>query len=102
MRLLWTPEAVGDLDKIYEFYADKNLRAAAVIYNSILDDAEILKTHPYIAQLEPFLDDLPQKYRSLIVAKGRFKVTYFVAHEKINVVYVWSCRQNPQETLNIL
>ena len=42
------------------------------------------------------LDDLPQKYRSLVVSKGRFKVTYFVAHERINIVYVWSCRQNPQ------
>jgi len=97
MRIFWTPDAVNDLDKIYEFYAVKNLRAAAIIYNSILDDAEILKTNPFIAKIEPSLDDLPQKYRSLIVSKGRFKVTYFVAHERINVVYVWSCRQNPQE-----
>ena len=49
MRLLWTQEAVGD-----DFYAAKNLRAAAVIYNSILDDAEILKTNLYIAQIDLF------------------------------------------------
>jgi len=97
MRLFWTPEAVNDLNKIYDFYAVKNLKAAALIYNSILDDAEILKTNPYIAPIDPFLDDLPQKYRSLVVSKGRFKVTYFIHFERINVVYVWSCRQNPQE-----
>ena len=96
MRLIWTPEAVSDLNKIYDFYAAKNLRAAAVIYNSILDDVEKLKTNPYMAQIEPSLDDLPQKFRSLVASKSRFKVTYFVAHDRVNIVYVWSCRQNPQ------
>jgi len=74
MRIFWMPDAVNDLDKIYEFYAVKNLKAAAIIYNSILDDAEILKTNPFIAKIEPPLDDLPQKYRSLIVSKGRLKL----------------------------
>ena len=96
MRLIWAPEAVHELNQIYDFYAAKNLRAAAVIYNSILNDAERLKTNPYSAQIDPLLDDLPQKYRSLVVSKGRFKVTYFIAHEIICIVYVWSCRQNPQ------
>ena len=97
MKILWTPEAVNDLNRIYDFYAEKSLKAAAMLYNSILDDVEILKVNPYIAPIEPMLDDLPQKFRSLVVSNGRFKVTYFVAHERINVVYVWSCYQNPQE-----
>jgi plasmid stabilization system protein ParE len=97
MRLIWTPEAVSDLNRIYEFYAAKNLRAAAVTYNSVLDSVEKFKTSPHMASTEQLLDDLPQKFRSMLVSKGRFKAIYFVDDGKINIVYIWNCRQNPQK-----
>jgi len=53
MRLLWYSDAVADLDEIYEYYYDLNPRAAAMLFNNILKDAEVLLIQPFIAPIEP-------------------------------------------------
>jgi plasmid stabilization system protein ParE len=40
MKLVWSYQAARDLDGIYEYYAAKNIRAAARIYNSVIDATE--------------------------------------------------------------
>ncbi len=97
MKLVWTPESVKDLDKIYDYYATKSLRAAAILYNSIIDEAEILKSQPYIAAIEQLSNELPQTFRSLLVSKCKFKVIYYVKDDEIHIVYVWNCRQSPKK-----
>jgi plasmid stabilization system protein ParE len=94
MRLLWYSDAAADLDEIYDYYVTLNPRNAAMLYNSILDDSEILCTHPCIAPIEPLLKDLPEKYRSLIVAKGRYKLVYYIENESVFVVQVFACQRN--------
>ena len=59
MIVQWYSEALDDLNLIYEFYCTDSPRAVALLYNQVLDDVEILKSHPYIAAIEPFLDDWP-------------------------------------------
>ena len=44
MNVKWSAVAVQDLDEIYDFYAEKSLQVAVNLYNSIIDEAEILKT----------------------------------------------------------
>ena len=56
-----------DLEEIFDYYVTLNPRASALLYNSILDEPEILRTHPRIAQKEPYLEGLPTEYRSLVV-----------------------------------
>ena len=84
MKLLWLPDAVGDLDGIYDYYVIRNPRVAAMLYNKILDDAQILRTNPCIAPKDPSLEDAPHEYRSLVVAKGKYKLTYTILKEKID------------------
>jgi len=96
MTVKWYIEALGDLDKIYAYYVKKNPRAAAMLYNKILDDVEILKTQPYVAAVEQLLADLPEGYRSLIAAKGKYKVVYFIHNETVLIVQVFDCRRNPK------
>jgi plasmid stabilization system protein ParE len=78
MKLLWFPDAVSDLDDIYDYYVVRNPCAASVLYNKILDDAQILRTNPRIAPKEPSLEDASREYRSLVVAKGKYKLIYFI------------------------
>ena len=93
MTVKWYIEAVGDLDKIYDYYVKKNPRAAAMLYNKILDYVEILKTQPYIAAVEQMLIGCPEGYRSLVV--GNYKVVYFIKDDLVLIVLVFDCRQNP-------
>ena len=93
MTVKWYKEATGDLDKIYDYYVTKSPRAAAKLYNKILDDVEILKTQPYAALVEQMLIDLPEGYRSLVV--GNYKVVYFIKDDLVLIVQIFDCRQNP-------
>lgn len=93
MTIKWYVEAVADIGKIYDYYVTKNPRAAAMLYNRILDDVEILKRQPYIAAVEQMLLDCPEGYRSLVV--GNYKVIYFIKDDLVLIVQVFDCRQNP-------
>jgi len=95
MTVKWFVAASGDLDKIYDYYVKLNARAAAILYNRILDETKILKTNPYIAAIEQSLIDCSEEYRSLIVAKGRYQVVYFIKNNTVLIVQVFDCRQAP-------
>ena len=95
MIVKWYVEAVADLDKIYDYYVKKSPRAAALLYNKILDDTDILATQPYIAAVEQILEGYPENYRSLVVANGKYKVVYFIKNDTVLIVQVFNCRRNP-------
>ena len=93
MIVKWYREAAADLDKIYDYYVAKDPRAAALLYNKILDDVEILKTQPYVAAIEQMLVDCQESYRSLVVEN--YKVVYFIKDDFVLIVQVFDCRQTP-------
>jgi len=93
MTVKWYAEAVGDLDKIYNYYEKLNPRAAAILYNKFLDAVEILKTQPYASALEQTLVDFSESYRSLIVEN--YKLVYFIKNDTVLIVQVFDCRQAP-------
>ena len=90
MKLIFSPEAQEDLDNIYHYYAELNEIYAADLYNDILDEADMLRSFPLMAQTEEF----PEAYRSLLIRRT-YKVVYFIEENCINVVAVFDCRQNP-------
>ena len=95
MTIKWYSEALDDLDQIYEFYEMKNPKAAVLLCNEILDDADILQTHPYyIEPIEQALDDCQEGYRSLVAAKGRYKIVYYVVGDSVFIVQILSRRQD--------
>ena len=98
MTIKWYIEAVGDLDKIYGYYVTKNPRAAAMLYNKILDAVEILKTQPYAAAVEQMLIGCIENYRSLVVEN--YKVVYFIKDDLVLIVQIFDCRQNPIKLKN--
>ena len=93
MKVKWFIEATSDLDKIYDYYVKKNSRAAAILYNKILDDVENLETQPYVAAVEQMLIDCPEGYRSLVIEN--YKVVYFIKDNFVLIVQIFDCRQNP-------
>ena len=93
MTIKWYLKAVGDLDKIYDYYLTKSPRVAATLYNKFLDAVEMLKTQPYAAPVEQMLIGYSEDYRSLVV--GNYKVVYFVKDDLVLIVQIFDCRQNP-------
>jgi len=95
MHLMWLPNALADLNEIYDYYLIFNQKIAVGIYNKILDEAELLPTYPRIAPREPLLEDAEEEIRSLVVADGKYKLIYSIDDKSVVIIGVFSCRQNP-------
>lgn len=96
-KIIWYSEALEDLESIYKYYFDKSPRVADDMYNSIVAETRYLKEFPYIAPIEPYLEDKELEFRSLVTKDGLFKIIYFVADFIIVIYRVWDCRQDPDK-----
>ncbi len=101
MNLLFFPNALRQLEDIYDYLRQFNPRAAARIHNSLLDDIERLTSQPLLGYVEPLLDDLPGGYRSLLVGK-RHKALYRIEGDTIMVITIHDCRRNPARLRKLL
>ncbi len=88
--VLWTNEALNDLDLIYEFYIKISAKVAKEIIAEI-----ILKTGELRFAEQYQMDDLNPKYRRIIVK--HYKVLYKLIKNTIFVIAVFDCRRNPKD-----
>ena len=95
--IVWSPNALQDMEELYDFYAEKNLNAAARIHNQIIDEVVLLENNPMLGALEETLKHRVKAYRSLVVSNGRFKALYFIENETIFIAGIWNCKQNPEK-----
>ncbi|MCC8142583.1 MAG: type II toxin-antitoxin system RelE/ParE family toxin [Tannerellaceae bacterium] len=95
MKIVWTDLALEDLEQLFEFYKKENPDRAVRIYNTIVEQVDILADFPNLAQIEPLLGEQPVTFRSLVTFSGLIKVIYYVKDENINITHIWDCRRNP-------
>jgi plasmid stabilization system protein ParE len=97
MKVILLPKALSRLDEIFDWIKiTNNENSAAKVYNSILDELEVLERQPKMAAIESILEDLPKQFRSLIVNR-KYKAVYYIEEQKdtVFVATIWDCRQNP-------
>jgi plasmid stabilization system protein ParE len=95
MVIVWTDKAKQHLKNIFDFYVETAGRKIAIkIVTDIKVATKPLTKFPQMAAVEPFLSDLPEKFRSLVVSK-HYKVIYYMDNEAVHILAVWDCRQNP-------
>ena len=68
---------------------------AARLYNSLIDEADILAIQPKTGAAERLLAHIPGQYRSLL-ADRRHKLVYTIEGDDIVIHAVWDCRQSPE------
>ncbi|MDR1436641.1 MAG: type II toxin-antitoxin system RelE/ParE family toxin [Candidatus Symbiothrix sp.] len=96
MVIKWTNKASLRLQSIHDYYQEvSNGKVAKNIIKEILNATKILSKYPQIAAVEPYLNNSPQVYRSLVV-KPDYKIIYFIDGENIVIATIWNCRQNPE------
>ena len=96
-EIIWSPDARNDLKKIYVFYSEKSRNAANRIVSDINSKTLLLINQPFIAAIEPLLEDDPKGFCSLLAFKGKFKILYYIEFKCVNIVYIWNCKQDPQK-----
>ena len=92
----WTQIAEDKLDDIFYYYKLKaSLNVVQNLVNGIVDTTIDLNKNPQIGQREILLKDRFQEFRYLIYKN--YKIIYWINENKnrIEIVNVFDCRQNP-------
>lgn len=92
LQLVFLPAARADLERVYNFLAVVNLRAAKQVLQSIRRDAELLRRHPDIGR--PV--EGREHYREWIVrlGTGGYAMRYRVENDTLFIMRLWHSRED--------
>jgi len=94
VRITYSPEAVGDLQRVVEFIEPKNPFAARRIAIDIQEGIEKLKQFPLIGL--PVINAFdPEQIRDLYV--NNYTVRYLVESKRIHILRVWHNKENEKD-----
>jgi plasmid stabilization system protein ParE len=86
-RLIWTPSALADVQRLYRFLAPKNVDAAKRAAKSIRDGIKILADHAYAGRpaegMDPEFREWPIGFGA-----GGYVVLYRVGGEEVTLVAI--------------
>jgi addiction module RelE/StbE family toxin len=96
-HVIWTREALNDLETIYEFLAQQSYPAAQRIIEELLQRAKQLELLPESGVKQEFIKGKSKEYRYLVA--GNYKVVYtFNKQQSVAyVVTVFDTRLNPEK-----
>ena len=66
-RLIWSPAALLDVERLYRFLADKNLEAARRAAKSIREGVQILRDQPGVGRP---VEDMDPEFRKWFITFG--------------------------------
>lgn len=82
-RLIWSPQAIADLDGIRDYIRDRNPKAARRIVATLIDAADRLMAFPNLGKPGP-----KPGLRTLVVPRTRFLIDYRTTGECVEIVAV--------------
>lgn len=88
-RVIWSDEAVGDLERISQFIGRDSGAYARAVVRRILQDTRKLRTFPRIGRMVPELED--EEFRELLVYN--FRVLYRVEDDTVTIAGVAHTKQ---------
>ena len=90
MEIKWSAKALTDLDRLFDFLAPVNRRAAASTVQSLVAAPARLHHHPRLGErLEEFE---PREVRRILI--GRYEMRYELVGSIIYVLRIWHTRED--------
>jgi plasmid stabilization system protein ParE len=91
MKVTYSPESIGDLQRVVEFVELKNHFAARRIAIDIQEGIEKLKQFPLVGL--PVINAFdPEKIRDLYISN--YTVRYLVENQRVHILRVWHNKEN--------
>lgn len=91
-EIIWLPEAVADVDRLYGFLRDHNPDAAERAARIILDGSHQLASLPEIGR--PMADGTGRRELLLPFGSGAYVLRYLIHQNRIVIVRVWHGRED--------
>ncbi len=95
-KVIWSNEALTDLEGIYDFLAEKSQPAAQRIVESLLARTKQLETFPESGTKQETLSSKLKQYRYLV--EGNYKIIYsYPQAGSVNIEIVYDTRYDPDK-----
>ena len=97
VQVIWSDEALNDLETIYDFLTEKSQPAAQRIIESILDKSRQLESFPESGAKQETIKAITSEHRYLV--EGNYKVIY-THHPKdqtVHIVTIFDTRYDPEK-----
>ena len=96
-QVVWSGDALNDLETIYDFLAEDSQPAAQRIVESLLSRTRQLESFPESGPKHQAIKSGDKEYRYLV--EGNYKVIYSYQAESqvVHVVVILDTRSNPEE-----
>lgn len=90
MKIFYTLNAVRDLERLHNFIAEKNPKAAAEISQKLVDAVQRLIDFPMLGRKAKEEEDA--SLRDLIT--GNYIIRYFILQSEIHILRIWHGRED--------
>jgi toxin ParE1/3/4 len=96
-KLIWSKEALYDLEAIFDFIAEKSVQAAPRVVERIIAKATQLESFPESGPVEQSSKN--RKMESRYLVEGHYKIIYDYSpiQRKVSVVTVFDTRYDPEK-----
>ena len=97
LTVYWSEFAEGKLEDLFSYYSEKaSVKLAQNLVNEIIDRSLELARNPLMGQKEILLEGRVQEFRYLVYKN--YKIIYWVntLKQRIEIINLFDCRQNPQ------
>ena len=91
MTLLWLPEALVEVERLFGFLADKDAQAAERAMNVIASGADTLLEFPEAGR--PMNDETGRREFVVPFGAGAYMLRYRIHDEAVVIIRVWHSRE---------
>lgn len=95
VRVVWSTEALVDLEVIYDFLAEHSQQAAQSVIEKILSRVKRIETFPESGGTQFVLKNKERGYRYLV--EGNYKIIYRIENMQAYIATVFDTRYNPDK-----
>lgn len=92
MKIDWTNQALLDMERVHDFLANVNAKAAAKTLRSLLNASEMIAEHPFIG--EAMSEFVPRNVRKWVVGHYEIRYEYIKGTSAmIKMLRIWHVRE---------
>lgn len=91
MTVVWVPEALADLERVYDFLRDKDPAASARALAAIEEAATKLAELPDIGR--PMSDRTHRRELFVPFGAGAYVLRYRLHHDQVVIIRLWHSRE---------
>ena len=93
VSIKWLPEALDDVQRLYEFLHDKDIEAAQRATACVLEGSTLLKASPRIGR--PMPDETGRRELFVAFGAGAYVLRYMLEDERsVVVIRVWHSKEH--------